>query len=124
MESTPLLGVGRKMVPVPTKLWQALARHEVAGSGGHDFMTRDHHRVRDSAVLELPRAARPLPPAFFGERLGLPVERVVSILDELEAGMTFVFRDEAGAVTWAYPVTVDRTPHQVTFESGEEVYAA
>lgn len=124
MESTPLLGVGRKMVPVPTKLWQALARHEVAGSGGHDFMTRDHHRVRDFAVLELPRAARPLPPTYLAGRLDLHVARVVSILDELEAGMTFVFRDEAGAVTWAYPVTVDRTPHRVTFESGEEVYAA
>jgi hypothetical protein len=112
------------MVPVPTKLWQALAHHEVAGSGGHTFMTRDHHRVRDFAVLALPRAGRPLPPAYFAEHLGLPVERVVSILDELEAGMTFVFRNEAGAVTWAYPVTVDRTPHRVAFETGEQVYAA
>jgi hypothetical protein len=109
---------------VPNKLWQALAHHEVGGERGHAFMTRDHHRVRDFAVLELPRAGRPLPPAYFAGRLGLPLQRVASILDELEAGMTFLFRDGAGAVTWAYPVTVDPTPHRVTFETGEQVYAA
>jgi hypothetical protein len=38
--------------------------------------------------------------------------------------MTFLFRNEQGSVTWAYPVTVDQTPHRVTFSSGEQVYAA
>jgi hypothetical protein len=38
--------------------------------------------------------------------------------------MTFLFRNEQGAVAWAYPVTVDRTPHYVTFSTGEQVYAA
>ena len=38
--------------------------------------------------------------------------------------MTFLFRNPAGDVTWAYPVTVDQTPHQVTFSSGEKLYAA
>ncbi len=42
----------------------------------------------------------------------------------LEKHMTFVFRNEQGAVTWAYPVTVDRTPHRVAFSTGERVYAA
>jgi hypothetical protein len=49
---------------------------------------------------------------------------VNAILDELEKHMTFLFRDEQGAVAWAYPVTVDRTPHHVTFDTGEQVYAA
>jgi len=26
-------------------------------------------------------------------------------------------------VTWAYPVTVDETPHHVRFSSGEEAYS-
>ena len=29
-----------------------------------------------------------------------------------------------GAVTWAYPVTVDQTPHHLTFNTGEKIYAA
>jgi hypothetical protein len=49
---------------------------------------------------------------------------VVSILDDLEARMTFLFRGERGVVTWAYPVTVDQTPHRVTFGTGERIYAA
>jgi hypothetical protein len=48
---------------------------------------------------------------------------VVTILDELEAHLTFVFRNEAGAVTWAYPVTVDETPHHATFSTGEEAWS-
>jgi hypothetical protein len=38
--------------------------------------------------------------------------------------MTFLFRNEEGAVTWAYPVTVERTPHRVSLSTGEQVYAA
>ena len=28
------------------------------------------------------------------------------------------------AVAWAYPVTVDTTPHHVSFDTGEQLYAA
>jgi len=38
--------------------------------------------------------------------------------------MTYLYRNARGEVTWAYPVTVDHTPHRVTFSSGEQIYAA
>jgi hypothetical protein len=69
-------------------------------------------------------AALRVPPELIAERLHLSVERVNVILDELEKHMTFVFRNGQGAVAWAYPVTVDRTPHRITFSTGEQVYAA
>ena len=47
-----------------------------------------------------------------------------AILDDLEKRMTFLYRNPQGCVTWAYPVTVDRTPHRVEFSSGEKLYAA
>ena len=72
----------------------------------------------------MPRIGAPLPPELIAERLHLSVERVNVILDELEKHMTFLFRNEQGAVAWAYPVTVDRTPHRITFSTGEQVYAA
>jgi hypothetical protein len=48
---------------------------------------------------------------------------VVAILDELEEHLTFVFRGDRRAVSWAYPVTVDETPHHASFSTGEEAYS-
>jgi hypothetical protein len=87
-------------------------------------MSEDHHRVRDFAVRELPRVGQPLSPAYIAQELDLPLARAIAILDELEKNMTFLFRCDGESVTWAYPVTVDRTPHRVRFSSGEQVYAA
>ncbi len=63
-------------------------------------------------------------PDTMAAELGLSRERVVSILDDLEKHMTFLWRNGQGEVAWAYPVTVDRTPHHVTFSTGEQIYAA
>jgi hypothetical protein len=115
-----LLGVWRYLVPIPRPIWQG----QVRGDAELGFMSEEHHLVRDFVVLEIPRVGKPLAPEFIAQELGLSRSQVVSILDDLEAHMTFLFRNEQGAVTWAYPVTVDRTPHRITFSSGEQVYAA
>jgi hypothetical protein len=65
-----------------------------------------------------------LSPESIAQAVNLPVDRVVAILDDLEKHMTFLFRNEEGAVTWAYPVTVDQTPHHVALSTGEMAYAA
>jgi hypothetical protein len=87
-------------------------------------MSPEHHAVRNFAVTELPRAGQPLAPETIARRLDLPLEQVNAILADLEKHMTFLFRNEQGAVAWAYPVTVEPTPHRVTFSSGEKLYAA
>ena len=89
-----------------------------------DFMSDDHHRVRNFVVSELPRAGKALPPAAIASRLDLTLEQVIKILDDLERHLVFLFRNPQGEVAWAYPVTVDQTPHRVTFSSGEKIYAA
>jgi hypothetical protein len=75
-------------------------------------------------VRELPFAAKPLSPEVVANKLDLSVDRVKTILDDLEKHMTFLFRNSQGEVIWAYPVTVDKTPHHVTFNTGEQLYAA
>jgi len=75
-------------------------------------------------VRELHRIREPLSPEYVAERLDLPVARVSVILDDLEKHMTFLFRYRQRAVDWAYPVTVERTPHNVTYNTGEQGYAA
>jgi hypothetical protein len=54
----------------------------------------------------------------------LPEARVATILDELEARLFFLVRNERGEVSWAFPVTSEKTPHLLTFSSGEKVHAA
>lgn len=125
MRDTILLGMGRYVLPIPRPIW-----HRQVAQNGHgsraalNFMTASHHRVRDLAVVELARSGAPLPPELFAARLDLPLAEVKTILDELERHMTFLYRNAAGAVAWAYPVTVDATPHHVTFSTGEQIYAA
>lgn len=125
MKKSLLYGIWCLLVRIPQRIWQAEVAH--SAHEGHDrlsFMSPDHHRVRDFVVLELPRSQAAIPPEEIAARLDLPIERVLTILDELEKGMTFLFRDEKSAVAWAYPVTVEPTPHRITFSSGEQIYAA
>ncbi len=125
MESIIRLGLGHWMLPVPRVLWRRRivqkAQHIQAGL---TFMATEHHHVRNFVVSGLARQGGPLPPEMIAQSLGLPLARVEEILADLERHMTFLFRDGQGAVTWAYPVTAEVTPHQVEFSSGERVYAA
>ena len=125
MKKRMLLGVHRHTVGVPHFIWN----RQVEGGARHNterlaFMSPEHHAVRNFAVTELPRAGQPLAPETIAPRLDLPLERVLAILADLEKHMTFLFRNAQGAVAWAYPVTVEPTPHRVTFSSGEKLYAA
>jgi hypothetical protein len=120
MNESLLLGIWHHTIPIPRLLWQ----RQVRGEAQLDFMTEEHHRIRNFVVTELPRSGEPLSPKFIAQELKLPLDQVVGILNDLEKHMTFLFRNEQGAVEWAYPVTVDQTPHRITFSTGEQVNAA
>ncbi|MFQ5627428.1 MAG: hypothetical protein ACE5I1_01610 [bacterium] len=125
MSDNLLMGLGRFMVPIPRMIWQwQVTRNAQKIEAGLGFMSREHHDVRNFVVQALPGVGKPLSPEFIAQNLNLPADQVNAILDELEKHMTFLFRNKAGAVAWAYPVTVDRTPHHATFSSGEQVYSA
>ncbi|MFQ5604886.1 MAG: hypothetical protein ACE5HS_16575 [bacterium] len=118
-------GRGRKIIQIPRKQWE----HHLSRAPQHIarrlyFMTADHHRVRYFVVRELPRIGRPIEPDFLSEQLTLPLEKIQTILDDLESHLFFLFRNKKGAVSWAYPVTVDPTPQRLTYSSGERLYAA
>jgi hypothetical protein len=125
MHDSLLVGMGHSMLPLPRSLWQSHIGHAAHATEARlGFMTAAHHRVRDYAVTELPHAGHPLPPEHIARDLGLDLGAVERLLDELEANLTFLYRNEQGAVAWAYPVTVDPTPHRLTFSTGEQIYAA
>ncbi len=120
-----LMGWGKHMLPIPRAIWKnQVAQNAKRTAESLGFMSADHHRVRNLVVLEIPRAGNPLPPEFIAAKLDLPLVRVIALLDDLEKHMTFLFRNERGEVVWAYPVTAEKTPHRVTFSTGEQIYAA
>ena len=125
MANTLMSGIWRYILPVPPVLWEKQiqqARNSIRRRLG--FMTPDHRKVHHYAVRELPRAAKPLSPENIAAALALPLPQVINLLDDLEAQMTFLYRNGEGRVTWAYPVTVTPTPHRVRFDTGEQVNAA
>ena len=45
-------------------------------------------------------------------------------IDELEKARFFVVRPNHQDISWAFPVTVEATPHALAFNTGERCYAA
>lgn len=120
-----LVGAGREIRSIPADAFV----NSVKGLPGRmasrlAFMSREHHAVRDFVVRELPREGRPISPARIAQITGLARERVAAILAELEKNLFFLVRDSRGNVSWAYPVTASRTPHRLSFSTGEKIFGA
>ncbi len=120
-----LLGRGRQVSQISREMWEQHLAQVPAHSGDRlSFMSERHHRVRYFVVRELPSRGMRLGPEEISSALQLPLEEVETILDELETKLFFLVRNERGEVVWAYPVTVEPTPHHLSFSSGERLYAA
>ncbi len=126
MKDRALLGTGRRMIPIPGFLWRREVSRKTKGQARKSlaFMTEEHHLVRDYVVRNLLGADGPLAPEQISKATGLASGRVISILEELEKRLVFLFRNDRGSVLWAYPVTADTTPHMVSLNSGERGCAA
>jgi len=125
MRTNILKGVGAGFVEEPEATWEErLTQAPEESRKVLAFMSHDHHLIRYYVVLELPRAGRPLTPGAISEALVLPEPRVRVVLEELERNLFFLVRNDDGAVTWAFPVTVAGTPHHLSFSTGERLDAA
>ena len=125
MSETILIGRRRLLTSIPRSQWEEqLSSVPAAIKNRLSFMTRQHHLVRYFVVRSLPRIGRPIPPDLIAEKLMLPLHLVNAILGELEERLFFLVRDEHGHVSWAYPVTADKTPHHLSIDTGERIYAA
>ncbi len=125
MTDTILVGEGSDFREIPLSDWQdEIAASAIEIADELSFMTEDHHAVRYFVVWSLPIMGIPIAPDVIAESLNLPLDRVQFILDDLEKHLTFLYRNSQGDVTWAYPVTTDKTPHHMAFSSGENIYSA
>jgi hypothetical protein len=125
MKGNILFGLGRHMVPVPAVIWTRLIDWNAQQTAGSlDFMTDKHHRVRDFIVREMPDSPGPLAPETIAAALDLTREQVIELLDQLETRLIFLYRGDGINVSWAYPMTVDPSPHRVTLDDGVQVQAS
>jgi len=120
-----LVGRGDRFIEIPRRAWESHFDNAREHSSQRlAFMSDAHHRVRYYVVRQLPLLGQAIPPAMIAAALSLSTPEVIAILDDLEEHLTFLFRNTAGEVAWAYPVTVEQTPHQIRFSSGERLYGA
>jgi len=125
MDEKILLGRGRQILELPESVWKGhLAQIPDHSQDRLGFMTEQHHQVRYFVVRELVTGMQPISPKLISDKLKLPLERVNAILAELESKLFFLVRNSQGDVAWAYPVTVEPTPHRLAFNTGERLYAA
>ncbi|UCF84817.1 MAG: hypothetical protein JSV50_04085 [Desulfobacteraceae bacterium] len=125
MSNKLMSGIWHYMLTIPPFLWEKqILKAKKRIETELDFMSDEHRMVHHCVVKDLPRVGEPLSPEFVANKLDLATDRVTSVFNELEEHMTFLFRNSEGAVVWAYPVTVEETPHHVTFSTGEQLYAA
>ncbi len=125
MNEKILLGRDRQIIEISQAIWeQHLTQIPLHSQTRLNFMTDAHHQIRYLVVKELVNKQKPIEPEFISEKLNIPLERVNAILEELEHKLFFLVRNEQGAVAWAYPVTVETTPHRLNFSSGERLYGA
>jgi hypothetical protein len=125
MEAKILVGRDQKILEVPQATWQQhLTQIPQHSQARLSFMTKVHHQIRYFVVKEMVNRQKPVEPEFISEKLNVPLEGVKLILEELERKLFFLVRNAQGAVAWAYPVTVETTPHRLNFSSGERLYGA
>jgi hypothetical protein len=125
MPNKLMAGIWRYIVGVPPFLWEKQIEKAVAkAKRATGFMTPEHRLVHHFVVREMPRLGKPVSAEFVAEELALPPERVAEIINDLEKHLTFLCTNSDGEVIWAYPVTVEKTPHAITFHTGERLYAA
>jgi len=125
MKEEILLGRGRQILGTSQASWKKhLSQIPQHNQARLSFMTDAHQRVRYFVVKELVNRQKPIEPEHIAEVLNLSLEVVQDILEVLERELFFLVRNEQRAVAWAYPVTVEPTPHRLKFSTGEQLNGA
>jgi hypothetical protein len=111
---TVLQGDSDKITSIPESGWM----EEFLASPSHiarrlEFMTPDHHRIRNLAVTRVAEGKGPVRVDWLAERLSMTPSEVDARLDELERALFFLVRDSEGNINWAFPFSAEVTPHAV-----------
>ena len=125
MTNTVLIGRGDTMSSIPQADWE----QELNSAPDHisqrlAFMSDEHHLVRNFVVREMPRLSKPITLRAIAHELGISLTRVSAIVEDLERNLFFLARPGGEGVSWAFPVTTEKTGHNLVFSTGERLDAA
>ncbi len=119
------IGFWKITLPIPSFLIKKMMSAGVKGARRKVQQFSDiKQKIHHFAVRELPKLGEPISLKYIARELDLPIETVDTVVDELEREKTFLFRYNSSHINWAYPVTTDKTPHHITFSTGERIHAA
>ena len=125
MEAKILLGRGKDILEIPESTWKQQLIHIPQHCQARlNFMTGAHHQIRYFVVKEMAIRQKPIEAELISQELNISLEQVKVMLKELQEKLFFLVRNDQDAVIWAYPVTVETTPHRLRLVSGECLYAA
>ena len=125
MADEVLLGRGDSIVHIAQSDWEEeLSSAPESISRRLEFMSEDHHLVRNFVVRELPLRGGPVPLAEISDALHLTRDLARSIVEDLERNLFFLVRGTGAEVSWAFPVTAEETGHHLVFSTGERLDAA
>jgi hypothetical protein len=120
-----LMGIGRFMIPIP----QVISNKglEKGASGAREkakLLSEEERQVHYFVVKKMAVAKEPITAELVSEELGIEVNRVEEIIDKLEGMKTFLYRSDSKGITWAYPLSLDNTGHEISVSTGERFFAA
>jgi hypothetical protein len=124
MKNRLMFGFWRCIISIPPFLWEKqLSKAKKQFKNELAIMSTEHRAVHHFVVKELPTLNKPMSPEFVSQQLNMSQQKVKLILNDLHTLM-ILYKNSKDEIVWAYPVTVDKTPHHVTFSTGEQLYAA
>lgn len=120
-----LMGFGRFMIPIPQVISNRGLEKGASGARAKaELLSEEERQVHYFVVKKMAVAKEPITAELVSEELGIEVNRVEEIIDKLEGMKTFLYRSDSKGITWAYPLSLDNTGHEISASTGERFFAA
>jgi hypothetical protein len=120
-----LMGIGIFMIPIPQVISNRGLEKGASGARAKaELLSEEERQVHYFVVKKMAVAKEPITAELVSEELGIEVNRVEEIIDKLEGMKTFLYRSDSKGITWAYPLSLDNTGHEISVSTGERFFAA
>ena len=119
------MGIGKFMVPIPRVIASKGLEKGVSGARAKaDLLSPEERMIHHFIVSKMAETKAPLTAGQVGKELDVPIDRVETTIDKLEALKTFLYRSDGRGINWAYPLSLEDTGHQMTDSTGQRFFAA
>ena len=120
-----IVGIGSFMFPIPRFFSKkGLGKGVCSAKKKTTLLSDQEQRVHYYIVEQMAVAREPIQTISVSTALGIPVEKIVQMIDKLEGLKTFLFRSDGKTVDWAYPLSLQNTGHELISLKGERLFAA